>query len=127
MRAFDSFSTRTSTLSRPIGAPTAVSGIDRRAAAVQHCVERAARRCDRRKWSARDLRHANWSDAPRPNFTLIYSRFWLKLRYRPIPIPRATYDGLSERARRLFRLEDIGAERDGSHDFEPERFYATSV
>ncbi len=67
----------------------------------------------------------NHSDGPRPNFTLIYSRFWLKLRYRPIPIPRATYDALSERAQRLFRLENIGAAADEEPDLDPARFYAT--
>ena len=65
----------------------------------------------------------NRSTAPRPNFTLIYSRFWLRLRYRPIPIPQSAYDGLSERAKRLFRLENVGAERDGQPDLEPSRFY----
>jgi ectoine hydroxylase-related dioxygenase (phytanoyl-CoA dioxygenase family) len=66
----------------------------------------------------------NRSNAPRPNFTLIYSRYWLKLRYRPIPIPQATYDRLSERAQRLFRLEDIGEmTRNGSDDMTPEQFY----
>jgi ectoine hydroxylase-related dioxygenase (phytanoyl-CoA dioxygenase family) len=67
----------------------------------------------------------NRSNAPRPNFTLIYSRYWLKLRYRPIPIPQRTYDGLSARAKRLFRLEDIGATGEGSADLEPDRFYGT--
>ncbi len=51
----------------------------------------------------------NHSTAARPNFTTIYSRYWLKLRYPPIPISRAAYDRLSERAQRLFRLENIGA------------------
>lgn len=68
----------------------------------------------------------NRSSAPRPNFTLIYSRFWLRLRYRPIPIARATYAGLSERAQRLFRLEDIGPEREGAADLEADQFYATA-
>jgi Phytanoyl-CoA dioxygenase (PhyH) len=66
----------------------------------------------------------NRSDAPRPNFALVYSRFWLRLRYRPIPIPRATYDGLSPRAQRLFRLEHIGADADTQPDLEPARFYS---
>jgi ectoine hydroxylase-related dioxygenase (phytanoyl-CoA dioxygenase family) len=51
----------------------------------------------------------NRSNAPRPNFAMIYSRYWLKLKYPPIPIPRETYNGLSKRAQELFRLEDIGA------------------
>jgi ectoine hydroxylase-related dioxygenase (phytanoyl-CoA dioxygenase family) len=67
----------------------------------------------------------NRSNAPRPNFTLIYSRYWLRLRYRPIPIPRSAYESLSERGRRLFRLEDIGG-GDGLADLEPDRFYATA-
>jgi ectoine hydroxylase-related dioxygenase (phytanoyl-CoA dioxygenase family) len=67
----------------------------------------------------------NRSTDPRPNFTLIYSRYWLRLRYRPIPIPRETYDGLSERARRLFRLEAIGATRE-QDELTPEQFYGTN-
>jgi hypothetical protein len=67
----------------------------------------------------------NRSTAPRPNFTLIYSRFWLRLRYRPIPIPQSTYDQLSPRAQRLFRLEDIGTDVDGRPDIEAADFYAT--
>jgi phytanoyl-CoA dioxygenase PhyH len=67
----------------------------------------------------------NRSTAPRPNFTLIYSRFWLKLRYRPIPIPESTYDGLSARAQRLFRLEDVGNDVDQRPDLEAAHFYAT--
>ncbi len=69
----------------------------------------------------------NRSNAPRPNFTLIYSRFWLKLRYRPIPIAESDYAGLSERARRLFRLEDIGANGEHTADLDSDRFYATGV
>jgi len=67
----------------------------------------------------------NRSAEPRPNFTLIYSRFWLKLRYRPIPIARSTYDALSPRAQRLFRLEDIGSGTDAQPDLEAGDFYAT--
>ena len=51
----------------------------------------------------------NQSDAPRPNLALIYSRPWLKTHYPPIAIPQPTYDALSDRARRLFRFEAIGA------------------
>lgn len=50
----------------------------------------------------------NRSQEPRPNLALIYSRPWLKTHYPPIDIPRDTYDGLSERARHLFRFENIG-------------------
>lgn len=50
----------------------------------------------------------NRSTAPRPNMALIYSRPWLKTHYPPIAIPEATYRNLSERAQRLFRLENIG-------------------
>lgn len=67
----------------------------------------------------------NRSTGPRPNFTLIYSRFWLRLRYRPIPIPQATYDALPSRAQRLFRLEDIGSETDARADMEAAQFYGT--
>jgi ectoine hydroxylase-related dioxygenase (phytanoyl-CoA dioxygenase family) len=67
----------------------------------------------------------NRSTAPRPNFTLIYSRFWLRLRYRPIPIPQATYDQLSPRAQRLFRFEAIGTDVDRQPDMDAADFYAT--
>src|SRR5712691_8679923 len=67
----------------------------------------------------------NRSSAPRPNFTMIYSRFWLRLRYRPIPIAQSTYAKLSPRAQRLFRLEDIGTEVDGRPDMDAADFYAT--
>ena len=50
----------------------------------------------------------NRSDAARPNLALIYSRPWLKTSYPPIGIPTPTYEGLSERAKRLFRFENIG-------------------
>ena len=67
----------------------------------------------------------NRSSAPRPNFTMIYSRFWLRLRYRPIPIAQSTYAKLSPRAQRLFRLEDIGTDVDGRPDMDAADFYAT--
>jgi hypothetical protein len=67
----------------------------------------------------------NRSTEPRPNFTLIYSRFWLRLRYRPIPIPQSTYDALSPRAQRLFRLEDIGTAEDRRPDMAAADFYGT--
>jgi ectoine hydroxylase-related dioxygenase (phytanoyl-CoA dioxygenase family) len=66
----------------------------------------------------------NRSNAARPNFTLIYSRFWLKLRYRPIPISREAYAALSPRAQRLFRLENIADHPQQASDMEPARFYA---
>ncbi len=50
----------------------------------------------------------NRSQAPRPNLALIYSRPWLKTNYPPIGIPTETYESLSERARHLFRFENIG-------------------
>jgi hypothetical protein len=49
----------------------------------------------------------NRSDHARPNIALIYSRPWLATHYPPIPIPGTTYDGLSEKAQRLFRFEQI--------------------
>ncbi|MDQ3813425.1 MAG: phytanoyl-CoA dioxygenase family protein [Armatimonadota bacterium] len=52
----------------------------------------------------------NRSDAARPNLALIYSRHWLKTKYPPIGIPRETYHTLSDRAKQLFRLENIGGE-----------------
>jgi hypothetical protein len=51
----------------------------------------------------------NRSNEPRPNMALIYSRFWLReSNYPQIGIPRETYASLSERAKRLFRFENIG-------------------
>jgi ectoine hydroxylase-related dioxygenase (phytanoyl-CoA dioxygenase family) len=64
----------------------------------------------------------NRSDAPRPNLTLIYSRFWLRLRYRPIPIARAAYQALSPRAQKLFRLE--GIDHADEPDMTTEQYYA---
>ncbi|MDP6503551.1 MAG: phytanoyl-CoA dioxygenase family protein [Planctomycetota bacterium] len=49
----------------------------------------------------------NESDEPRPNLAFIYARNWLGTRYPKIRIPKETYDGLSEAARHLFRLEAI--------------------
>jgi ectoine hydroxylase-related dioxygenase (phytanoyl-CoA dioxygenase family) len=67
----------------------------------------------------------NRSDAARPNFTAIYSRYWLKLRYRPIPIAREAYERLSERAQQLFRQEAIGVAAEALDDMGSQRFYAT--
>jgi len=50
----------------------------------------------------------NRADHARPNMALIYSRPWLRTHYPPIGIPTATYETLSERARQLFRAENIG-------------------
>jgi hypothetical protein len=50
----------------------------------------------------------NRSQEARPNKAMIYSRPWLKTHYPPIKIARETYDALPERARKLFRLEEIG-------------------
>lgn len=52
----------------------------------------------------------NRSDVARPHLALIYSRFWYReTGYPPIAIDRAVYDGLSPRARQLFRFERISA------------------
>ena len=66
----------------------------------------------------------NRSNAARPNFTLIYSRFWLKLRYRTIPISRRAYDALSPRAQRLFRLENVAEHPEQTGDMDAAHFYA---
>ncbi len=52
----------------------------------------------------------NRSKEARPNMALIYSRHWLKTHYPPINIPRETYERLSDRAKQLFRYENIGGE-----------------
>ncbi|MBO7743528.1 phytanoyl-CoA dioxygenase family protein [Paenibacillus sp. MWE-103] len=48
----------------------------------------------------------NRSDKPRGLFTFIYQRAWDATSGR-MPIPRNVYDNLSERAKQLFRMEDI--------------------
>ena len=50
----------------------------------------------------------NESDEPRPNLAFIFARNWLATKYPKIRIPQGTYDGLSEAAQQLFRLEAIG-------------------
>ncbi|MDA1191306.1 MAG: phytanoyl-CoA dioxygenase family protein [Candidatus Poribacteria bacterium] len=52
----------------------------------------------------------NRSNAARPNMAMIYARYWLKTHYPKIGIPQDTYDKLSDRAKKLFRFEDIGGE-----------------
>jgi ectoine hydroxylase-related dioxygenase (phytanoyl-CoA dioxygenase family) len=50
----------------------------------------------------------NRSEVIRPHLALVYSRFWFRdTGYHSIPISRATYEGLSKRAQRLFRFENI--------------------
>jgi ectoine hydroxylase-related dioxygenase (phytanoyl-CoA dioxygenase family) len=50
----------------------------------------------------------NRSESARPNLALIYSRPWLKTHYPPIPIDRDIHEGLSDRAKQLFRFETVG-------------------
>lgn len=50
----------------------------------------------------------NRSDRPRPNIAMIYAPASNALHKGSIQIPQETYDGLSERARRLLRMEKIG-------------------
>lgn len=50
----------------------------------------------------------NRSSHPRPHLAFIYSKPWLRISYPPIAIPQETYDTLTERQKRLFRLENIG-------------------
>lgn len=54
----------------------------------------------------------NKSDAPRPNLALVYNRPWLNGGTKRIGIPQENYDGLSDRARTIFREENIGGELD---------------
>lgn len=50
----------------------------------------------------------NRSDIARPHLALIYSRFWFReTGYPPIEIAKDIYDGLSQRARQLFRFEKL--------------------
>ena len=50
----------------------------------------------------------NRSDAAHPNMAFIFSRYWFKTSYPPIEISQETYDSLSDRAKQLFRHEQIG-------------------
>lgn len=54
----------------------------------------------------------NKSNAPRPNIALVYTRPWVDVGPRRIGIPQDIYDGLSDRARTIFRNEHIGGELD---------------
>ncbi len=54
----------------------------------------------------------NKSDQPRPNIALVFTRAWLADPFR-IGIPTNIYEGLSERAQKIFRQERIGAPLDG--------------
>lgn len=67
----------------------------------------------------------NRTDHPRPNFALIYSRHWLRIRYRRIPISLEAYGRLSERAKRLFRLEDVGGPSGTGEDLTTAQFNGT--
>ncbi|GMV79370.1 MAG: hypothetical protein AMXMBFR7_05540 [Planctomycetota bacterium] len=49
----------------------------------------------------------NRTAEPRPNLALIYARHWFKTSYPPIRIPRAEFEKLSERAKKLFRFEQV--------------------
>jgi ectoine hydroxylase-related dioxygenase (phytanoyl-CoA dioxygenase family) len=52
----------------------------------------------------------NRTDRPRPMVVLGYSRRWLHRPEVNIRVPRSTFDGLSERARRLVRFNPIVAD-----------------
>jgi len=54
----------------------------------------------------------NKSNAPRPNLAMVYTRPWVDVGARRIGIPQDKYDALSDRARTIFRLENIGGELD---------------
>jgi hypothetical protein len=62
----------------------------------------------------------NLSDVPRPMVVLGYSRRWLLRPEVSIRIPRATYEGLSERARFLLRFNPIvdSADDDGAEVYQ---------
>jgi hypothetical protein len=63
---------------------------------------------DGRMWHRGTL---NRSNAIRPNIALVYFRSWVSVNDR-IGIPQEQYDNLSERAKRIFRKEGIGAPLD---------------
>ena len=54
----------------------------------------------------------NRSNAARPNMAFIFSRYWFKTSYPPIGISQETYKSLSDRAKQLFRHEQIGDRSD---------------
>ena len=54
----------------------------------------------------------NVSDEPRPNIALMYARSWFKTMYPQIGIRQDIYDALSDRAKQLFRHEEIGSGED---------------
>jgi hypothetical protein len=64
---------------------------------------------DGRMWHRGTL---NRSQAARPNIAIVYTRHWIDRGNRPIGIPQATYDGLSEMAQALFKNENIGGPLD---------------
>lgn len=43
----------------------------------------------------------------RPNVALVYTRHWYRFEQRPIQIPRAAYEALSDRAKAIFRPNEI--------------------
>ena len=54
----------------------------------------------------------NVSDEPRPNIALMYARSWFKTMYPQIGIRQDIYDSLPDRAKLLFRHEEIGSGED---------------
>ena len=68
----------------------------------------------------------NRSGQPRPSLALVYSREWLKLTRPRIAVPTATFEGLSARARRLFRMEAIGADPNDVHLIDPHLRHAAA-
>ena len=54
----------------------------------------------------------NVSDEARPNIALMYARSWFKTMYPQIGIRQDIYDALSDRAKQLFRHEEIGSGED---------------
>ena len=54
----------------------------------------------------------NKSNEARPQIALVYTRPWVDSGTRRTGIPQETYDSLSERARTIFRDENIGGELD---------------
>lgn len=54
----------------------------------------------------------NTSNTPRPNIALVYQRAWVGGSPNRVGIPQENYDNLSDRAKRIFRDEFIGAELD---------------
>ena len=66
----------------------------------------------------------NLTDEPRPMVVIGYSRRWLHRPEVSIRVPRSTFEGLSDRARRLVRFNPVVADDDAVAPVESYRAFA---